>query len=84
MYRGDYDTLGDRLPRIDWSKEVLKPFQKNFYEEHSEVAEMSQSETNKVLDELKVTVKGKDVPRPVSTFEQAKFPKYIFDTLKAH
>ena len=45
---------------------------------------MSQSDAAKVLEELKVTVKGKDVPRPVKTFEQAKFPKYIFDTLISH
>jgi len=27
----DYDALGSRLARVDWSKESLKPFNKNFY-----------------------------------------------------
>jgi len=30
---------------------------------------------------MKITVRGKDVPKPVTTFEEAKFPKYIMETL---
>ncbi len=35
----------------------------------------------KILSEFKITVKGNNIPRPVSTFEEAKFPKYIMETL---
>jgi hypothetical protein len=28
-----------------------------------------------------MTVKGDDIPRPVTTFEEAGFPKYIYETL---
>ena len=28
-----------------------------------------------------MTVKGDNIPRPVTTFEEAGFPKYIYDTL---
>ena len=42
----------------------------------------SEEEVKKILDELKITVKGKDVPRPVTTFDEAKFPKYIMETLQ--
>jgi ATP-dependent RNA helicase DDX5/DBP2 len=28
-----------------------------------------------------MTVKGDNIPRPVTNFEEAGFPKYIYDTL---
>lgn len=41
----------------------------------------SDEEVKKVLANLKITVKGTNVPRPITTFEEAKFPKYIMETL---
>lgn len=26
-----YDTLGDKLQRVDWGRQELKPFKKDFY-----------------------------------------------------
>lgn len=41
----------------------------------------SESEIKRVLDDAKITVKGSNVPRPVSTFLETNFPKYIMETL---
>eukprot|EP00347_Sterkiella_histriomuscorum_P016169 403354220 len=77
-----YDNLGDKLARIDWSKEELKPFKKDFLEEHADITAKSEVEIKKFLDEHCITVKGTNVPRPLATFEEANFPKHIMDTLK--
>ncbi|CDW80654.1 UNKNOWN [Stylonychia lemnae] len=79
--QNNYDNLGDKLPTIDWSKQELKPFEKNFYQEHEDVNARSQIETQKVLDDARITVKGTNVPRPVNSFKEANFPKYIMETL---
>ena len=42
----------------------------------------SESDVRKQLEEFKITVKGSNAPRPISTFEEANFPKYIMETLK--
>ena len=43
--------------------------------------ERSEEEIRKILAEFRITVKGSNIPRPVTTFEESKFPKYIMDTL---
>jgi len=45
------------------------------------VKKKSESEIKRVLDDAKITVKGSNVPRPVSTFLETNFPKYIMETL---
>lgn len=38
-------------------------------------------EVEKFRKENKITVKGDKIPRPATTFDEARFPKYITDTL---
>jgi len=45
------------------------------------VKKRSEAETRRILDDAKITVKGTNVPRPVSTFQETNFPKYIMETL---
>eukprot|EP00347_Sterkiella_histriomuscorum_P006916 403350942 len=77
-----FDNLGDTLAEVDWQKKSLKTFKKNFLQEHPDVKARTDDDVKKILSELKITVKGTNVPRPVVTFEEAKFPKYIMETLQ--
>ena len=43
--------------------------------------ERSEGEIKKYREERKITVKGENIPKPVATFEEARFPKYIQDQL---
>jgi len=45
------------------------------------VAERSDDEVRKFRKEHQMSVKGDNIPRPVTTFEEAGFPKYILETL---
>ncbi|KAJ1497000.1 ATP-dependent RNA helicase dbp2, partial [Coelomomyces lativittatus] len=74
---GGYDrmgNMGNNLRAIEWSREALVPFEKNFYKEHVEVTSRSQAEMDLFRKENKMTVFGKDVPKPVKSFIEAGFP----------
>lgn len=45
------------------------------------MAKRTSDEVRRFLEEVNITVKGTNVPRPVTTFEEASFPSYISDTL---
>ncbi|KAF4668979.1 ATP-dependent RNA helicase dbp2 [Perkinsus chesapeaki] len=82
---GSYNNtgLGGGLKEQDWSQVTLAKFEKNFYVEHPDVTAMSPEEIEKVRKDREITVvHGKDVPRPIVTFEQAGFPDYILHEIK--
>ncbi|GBE61469.1 DEAD box polypeptide 17 [Babesia ovata] len=80
----DSNALGSKLMPIDWSKETLVPFEKNFYKEHDEVKSMSQADVDRIRKEKEITIiAGKDVPKPVVSFDQTSFPDYIIKAIAA-
>lgn len=52
----------------------LTPFEKNFYVESSNVAKMSENEVEEYRKKREITVEGRDVPKPVKSFSDARFP----------
>uniref|UniRef100_A0A6A7GA23 RNA helicase n=1 Tax=Hirondellea gigas TaxID=1518452 RepID=A0A6A7GA23_9CRUS len=70
---------GSSLRAPDWSRIELITFQKDFYTQHPEVAAMSEAQVAQMRASLEMTVVGRDVPKPVATFEQANFPDYILE-----
>ncbi|VDM59050.1 unnamed protein product, partial [Angiostrongylus costaricensis] len=74
---------GGRLRDIDWSKENLKPIQKNFYHEHATVTRRDQYEIDQWIAENQVTLDGRGIPRPVWEFSEASFPNELTDLLYA-
>lgn len=70
-------ALGASLRTIDWSREQLTPFQKNFYREHPDVAAMSEKQVNTFREDNKMILSGHNIPKPVRTFEEACFPDYL-------
>lgn len=57
-------------------------FQKNFYREHPNVRARSDQEIETYRRLHQMTVQGKDIPRPVETFEEAGFPDYVLGAVK--
>ena len=87
-----FDSLGDSLTTVDWKKQTLKTFARNFYkvsrstlltslQEHANVTKRSEEDIRAFRGEHKMSVKGETIPRPVTSFEEAGFPKYIASTL---
>lgn len=59
----------------------LTPFEKNFYVESPAVAKMSESEVEEYRTRREITVEGRDVPKPVKTFSDARFPDYVMQEI---
>jgi len=71
---------GENLRRPKWDTIKLLEFEKNFYKEHSGVTKRSAAEVETFLKENDVSVRGRDVPRPVFNFNEAGLP----DDMLAH
>jgi ATP-dependent RNA helicase DDX5/DBP2 len=55
----------------------LSKFEKNFYQEHPEIQKLTDLEAQQLRRTLSISVSGRDIPKPIKTFEQASFPDYI-------
>ncbi|KAF2263735.1 hypothetical protein CC78DRAFT_544684 [Lojkania enalia] len=61
----------------------LPKFEKSFYKEDPAVSARSQAEVDAFRKENSITVQGNHVPRPVTTFDEAGFPGYVMNEVKA-
>ena len=75
--------LGSGLQKPNWDLETLPKFEKSFYKEHPNVTARSMAEVEKFRRDHNITVSGRDVPKPVETFDEAGFPRYVMDEVKA-
>lgn len=62
---------------------ALPKFEKSFYKEDPAVTARSEREIEEFRREHQMTVSGRNVPRPVKTFEEAGFPQYVLSEVKA-
>ncbi|KAK9375969.1 P-loop containing nucleoside triphosphate hydrolase protein [Lipomyces chichibuensis] len=76
-------NLGASLKKQDWNLDSLPRFEKNFYKENPNVTTRSLQHIEQFRTDKKMTVKGNDVPRPVETFDEAGFPSYVINEVKA-
>ncbi|EXL55276.1 ATP-dependent RNA helicase DBP2 [Fusarium oxysporum f. sp. radicis-lycopersici 26381] len=81
---------GDRMGALDaglknqeWDVSTLPKFEKSFYKEHPDVTNRSDADVEAFRRKHQMTIAGKDVPRPVETFDEAGFPRYVMDEVKA-
>ncbi|KAK9909084.1 hypothetical protein WJX75_006925 [Coccomyxa subellipsoidea] len=58
------------------------PFEKNFYVEHPAVASRSSEEVKAYRHAREIHIDGHDIPKPVTTFEEASFPEYVLTEVK--
>lgn len=63
--------------------DTLPKFEKSFYKEHPNVAARSEREVEEFRKEHQMSVQGRNVPRPVETFDEAGFPQYVLSEVKA-
>ncbi|KAH6943659.1 hypothetical protein HPB50_025051 [Hyalomma asiaticum] len=74
---------GGSLRKPDWDRIQLQPFQKNFYHEHPNTANRAPMEVDAYRQANEITVKGREVPKPILHFEEGNFPDYILKAIQA-
>lgn len=69
----------------DWDQELpnLPKFEKNFYVEHESVRNRSDAEVEEFRKANEMSILGKDIPKPITTFDEAGFPEYVLSEVKA-
>ncbi|KAG9512250.1 P-loop containing nucleoside triphosphate hydrolase protein, partial [Aureobasidium melanogenum] len=75
--------LGSGLKSQQWDMSTLPKFEKSFYKEAPTVAERTQAEVDEFRKTHQIAVQGKNVPKPVETFDEAGFPGYVINEVKA-
>ncbi|KAI1432739.1 Phosphomethylpyrimidine kinase-domain-containing protein [Xylaria sp. CBS 124048] len=76
-------NLGAGLSKPQWDLGKLPKFEKSFYKEDEAVASRPTSEVDRFRRDHQITIAGRDVPKPVETFDEAGFPRYVMDEVKA-
>jgi ATP-dependent RNA helicase DDX5/DBP2 len=77
-------NFGGSLKPIEWEKEDLVPFKKNFHVDHPEVVATPAETFRKFLSDSNISIKGiAPIPKPILKFEHAQFPDYILRLLKS-
>lgn len=87
----DRDRFGDRelgsgLKRLDWNEALynsLPKFEKDFYMEHPDVKNRPMEEVDAFRRHHEIRVRGSNVPKPITTFDEASFPDYVLDQVKS-
>lgn len=72
----------DPLPAIDHSEIEYKPFEKNFYTEHEDIANLSRSQVEELRNRLGVKVTGPVPPKPVTSFAHFGFDESLMKTIR--
>uniref|UniRef100_T1IT60 ATP-dependent RNA helicase DDX42 n=1 Tax=Strigamia maritima TaxID=126957 RepID=T1IT60_STRMM len=72
----------DPLPPIDHSTIQYSDFEKNFYEEHEEIASLGDEEVEKLRQTLGVKVSGADPAKPVSSFAHFGFDDPLIKAIR--
>ena len=62
---------------------TMPKFDKSFYKEDPAVTTRSERDVEAFRREKEIAVQGKNVPRPVHTFDEAGFPGYVMNEVKA-
>ncbi|PNP56771.1 hypothetical protein THARTR1_03467 [Trichoderma harzianum] len=75
--------LGAGLQKQDWDLSTLPKFEKDFYKEAPDVSSRSPAEVDEFRRKHQMTIAGREVPKPVETFDEAGFPRYVMDEVKA-
>lgn len=65
-----------------WDLSDLPRFEKVFYREHPVVTTRPQEEVDRFRDENRMTLSGRDVPRPIFSFNEICLPSYIVNAFE--
>lgn len=75
--------LGSGLQKQNWDINTLPKFEKNFYKEDPAVTARSDAEIEQFRNDNEMTIKGQDIPRPITSFQEAGFPDYVLEEVMA-
>ncbi|XP_041867457.1 probable ATP-dependent RNA helicase DDX5 isoform X1 [Melanotaenia boesemani] len=78
---GKFGNPGDRLRKKHWNLDELPKFEKNFYQQHPDVARRSPQEVDQYRRSRTITYKGRDCPNPILKFGEANFPSYVMEVI---
>lgn len=82
-YNNGGAQFGDNLEKQEWNLDELPKFEKNFYKEDPAVTDRSDADVTAFRNEHQMTLKGDNIPKPVLTFDEAGFPKYVLKEVKS-
>jgi len=69
------------MQKPSWNMSTLTEFSKNFYREDPRVTNRSEEEIREFREKNEMKVFGTNVPRPVTTFDEAGFPGYVLSEI---
>lgn len=69
---GPHSRSVEILPALEHGTLEYEPFNKEFYEEHAEVAAMTQADVEAAKRQLSLKTSGFNVPKPVASFAQVR------------
>ncbi|XP_058791275.1 probable ATP-dependent RNA helicase DDX17 isoform X2 [Phymastichus coffea] len=73
---------GANLKKPRWDMNRLEPFKKDFYEPCTAVMNRDPRAVEQYRNEKEITLRGKGIPNPVLSFEEAGFPEYVMKEIK--
>ena len=74
---------GGNLRKVKWENFDLVPFEKHFYNPHPNNLNADPREVESYRAEKEITiVRGKSVPNPITTFEEAGVPDYVMKEIQ--
>ncbi|KAK6543248.1 ATP-dependent RNA helicase dbp2 [Orbilia ellipsospora] len=83
-YGGDkMSGIGANLKKPQWDLESLPKFEKSFYKPCDAVQKRSPADVDAYRTQRQMRVSGRDVPKPVQSFDEAGFPAYVMNEVKA-
>ncbi|XP_015111896.1 ATP-dependent RNA helicase p62 [Diachasma alloeum] len=82
MKGGRSGGAGGNLRKPNWDYENLKPFKKEFYVPHADVANRHPREVEAYRGEKQITLKGEKIPNPIQYFEEGNFPDYVMQGIR--
>merc|ERR1712142_944626 len=78
----EYSGPGSSLRKPNWDMNALPRFEKNFYRESPAVQARSIQEVEAYRQSKEITVQGRNVPKPVTTFEDLLLPENIANVIR--
>ncbi|GFS16299.1 ATP-dependent RNA helicase DBP2 [Elysia marginata] len=73
---------GQGLKKPRWDIHKLPKFEKNFYREHPAVTRRGHNEVQQFYSARQITVSGKNVPKPIFSFDEGSFPDYVMGQIR--
>ena len=73
---------GEKLRKPKWEMDRLPVFEKNFYKPHPNLTSKSSHEVEQYRASKEITIRGKNVPYPITSFDEACFPDYVMNEIR--